>query len=109
MFRDRVEAGRLLGEALAKIGLKETVVVALPCGGVPAAAEVAAILGVPLDLILVRKITAPGHSELAVAAIGGPEGEEMVVNAFVAVGAWHGSFPQVTDNEVIALLGAAVT
>lgn len=82
---------------------------ALPCGGIPAAAEAAATLGAPLDLILVRKIAAPGHSGLAVAAIGGPEGEEMVVNAFAAVGAWCGSFPQVTDNEVIALLGAAVT
>lgn len=84
MFRDRVEAGRRLGDVLAKLGLKETVVLALPRGGVPVAAEVAAKLGAPLDLMLVRKIGAPGHAELAVAAIAGPDGDEMVVNEGVA-------------------------
>ena len=68
-FRDRAEAGRLLGEALAALGLKDPVVLALPRGGVPVGLEAARALHAPLDLVLVRKIGAPGQPELAVAAV----------------------------------------
>jgi putative phosphoribosyl transferase len=55
------------------------VVLALPRGGVPVAAEVAAALHAPLDLLLVRKIGAPGQPELAVAAVAeGPHGEVVI-------------------------------
>jgi len=69
MFSDRAEAGRRLAEALAPLGLREPVVLALPRGGVPVAAEIAARLGAPLDLILVRKLGVPGHEELAAGAV----------------------------------------
>jgi putative phosphoribosyl transferase len=69
-FANRAEAGRLLGRRLQAEHLQgPLVVVALPRGGVPVAAEVARCLGAPLDLLIVRKIGAPGQPELAVAAL----------------------------------------
>ncbi|TGQ31224.1 phosphoribosyltransferase family protein, partial [Mesorhizobium sp. M00.F.Ca.ET.216.01.1.1] len=69
MFRDRQEAGEKLGIELGKLQLRQPVVLALPRGGVPVAVEVAKALGAPLDLLIVRKVGAPGNPELAVAAI----------------------------------------
>lgn len=68
-FRDRAEAGRRLAEAVAALKLADPVVLALPRGGVPVAVPVAQALGAPLDVVLVRKIGAPGHSELAMGAV----------------------------------------
>jgi putative phosphoribosyl transferase len=69
MFADREEAGRLLGQAVAERHPVDTVVIALPRGGVPVAVQVARALNAPLDLLLVRKIGAPGQPELAVGAV----------------------------------------
>ena len=55
-------------------------VLALPRGGVPVAAEVAALLEAPLDLVLVRKIGAPGHEELAAGAVVDGAQPELVLN-----------------------------
>jgi putative phosphoribosyl transferase len=69
-FADRAEAGRALASRLLAMSLPGPVVVlALPRGGVPVAAEVARALRAPLDLLLVRKIGAPIQPELAVAAV----------------------------------------
>jgi len=69
-FRDRVEAGQRLAEALRRYaGQDDVLVLALPRGGVPVAAELADALGAPLDLMLVRKLGTPGHEELALGAI----------------------------------------
>ncbi len=80
-FRDRADAGRRLGAALAARDLEAPVVLALPRGGVPVAAEVARALQAPLDVILVRKLGAPGQPELAMGAIG--EGGVRVLNDVV--------------------------
>jgi len=73
-FRDRTEAGRNLAATLAKFKDQKVVVLALPRGGVPVAKEVAAALGTPLDLVLVRKIGVPGQAELAMGAVvDGPD------------------------------------
>ena len=69
IFRDRKDAGQKLAAALAGFKGQDCVVLALPRGGVPVAAEVAEALGAPLDLLLVRKIGAPHQPELAVGAI----------------------------------------
>ena len=85
MFRDRVDAGRHLAElvlavpALAQDGV---VVLGLPRGGVPVAAEVARALGAPLDVLVVRKLGVPFQPELAMGAIG--EGDVRVENETVA-------------------------
>jgi putative phosphoribosyl transferase len=69
MFRDRTDAGRRLASVLSPYRGEDTLVLALPRGGVPVAAEVAMALDAPLDLVLVRKIGVPGHSELAAGAV----------------------------------------
>jgi len=81
MFADRTEAGKALADRLAEMDLADPVVFALPRGGVPVALPVAARLGAPLDLLLVRKLGAPGQPELAVGAV--VEGAEPVTNAAV--------------------------
>jgi len=68
-FKNRADAGRKLATALAKYKDQQPVILALPRGGVPVAAEVAAVLHAPLDLILVRKIGVPFEPELAMGAI----------------------------------------
>jgi predicted phosphoribosyltransferase len=70
IFSDRREAGRLLGARLRERGgIGRGLVLALPRGGVPVAAEVAAALDLPLDLLLVRKLGVPGQEELAMGAV----------------------------------------
>ena len=86
-FRNRTEAGRLLGRQLQAIQIPDPVVLALPRGGVPVAAEVARALQAPLDLLLVRKIGAPHQPELAVAALA--EESDLVTDA--ASMAWNGA------------------
>jgi predicted phosphoribosyltransferase len=69
-FRDRREAGRLLAARLSAYANRpDVVVLALPRGGVPVAAEVARALGAPLDVFVVRKLGVPGHEEFAFGAI----------------------------------------
>ena len=68
-FKDRTEAGKRLAAALKRYRDADSVVLALPRGGVPVAAEVAAALGAPLDLIIVRKIGVPFQPELAMGAV----------------------------------------
>ncbi len=68
-FKDRRDAGRKLAIALAGYKTREPVILALPRGGVPVAAEVAAFLDAPIDLVLVRKIGVPMQPELAMGAV----------------------------------------
>jgi putative phosphoribosyl transferase len=71
IFKNRMEAGKLLGKKLAaeKFGGGNTVVIGLLRGGIPVAYEIAAILKSPLDVALVRKIGAPNQEELAIGAV----------------------------------------
>jgi len=80
MFRDRAEAGRLLAARLQKMRDDAPVVLALPRGGVPVAAEIARSLHAPLGVLLVRKIGAPTQPELAVAAIADGDNPRLVIN-----------------------------
>jgi predicted phosphoribosyltransferase len=80
MFRDRTEAGEALADALEGLALIDPVVLALPRGGVPVAVPVANRLKAPLDLLLVRKIGAPHHEELAVGAVVDGPAHEAVFN-----------------------------
>ncbi len=70
LFDDRRDAGRRLGERLARYeGRPDVLVLALPRGGVPVGFEVAAALGAALDVFLVRKLGLPGNEEYAMGAI----------------------------------------
>jgi putative phosphoribosyl transferase len=77
-FIDRFEAGRLLAAELAHLRGQHPVVLALPRGGVPIGFEVARALQAPLDLVLVRKIGAPGQPELAIGAVAEGDPPELV-------------------------------
>jgi predicted phosphoribosyltransferase len=69
-FLNRRHAGHLLAQKLARYRHEPSgIVVALPRGGVPVGHEVAAMLGLPLDILLVRKLGLPGHEEFAMGAI----------------------------------------
>ena len=68
-FRDRRDAGQQLAIRLASYRPEHPVILALPRGGVPVAAEVAKALEAPLDLILVRKLGVPWQPELAMGAV----------------------------------------
>jgi putative phosphoribosyl transferase len=68
-FKDRHDAGCRLAELLEPYRIEQPVVVGLPRGGVPVAAEVARALGAPLDVAVVRKIGAPQNSEYAIGAV----------------------------------------
>lgn len=89
VFSDREEAGRELGRHLSAFALTDPVVLALPRGGVPIGAEVARALHAPLDLLMVRKIGAPWHPELAVAAVVDGASPQLVIDdeTFAASGA----------------------
>lgn len=75
MFADRVDAGQRLGVRLREtLGRSpDRLVLGLPRGGVPVAAEVATALDAELDVLVVRKLGTPGHPEVAIGAVG-PDG-----------------------------------
>jgi putative phosphoribosyl transferase len=85
VFPNRCVAGRELAARLAGENLHNPIVLALPRGGVPVGYEVAHALGIPLDVLVVRKVGAPHQPELAIGAVG------------------HGA--TVLDEETIALIG----
>jgi predicted phosphoribosyltransferase len=101
-FSNRVEAGRKLAKALAAYKGQKPVILALPRGGVPVAAEIAAALDAPLDLVLVRKIGVPFQPELAMGAVvDGPS--PMVVrneNVIQMAGIEEADFNKVKDREL---------
>ncbi|HEY7295606.1 MAG TPA: phosphoribosyltransferase [Dehalococcoidia bacterium] len=86
LFHDRADAGRLLAQRLSHYRGADTIVLALPRGGVEVGYEVAQALAAPLDVIVARKLGAPGRRELGIGAIA-PGGV------------------RVLDEETIALLG----
>ncbi len=90
-FQNRSDAGRRLAQVLQRYRRQRPVVLALPRGGVPVAAEVSAALDAPLDLVIARKIGVPQQPELAMGAVAQ---------------AAEGAEPAVVRNEdVIALIG----
>ncbi len=89
MFLDRADAGRRLAAKLAGFSTaSRPLLLALPRGGVPVGAEVAAALGLPFDVLVVRKLGVPGHEEYAMGAIAGGV--------------------MVLDHEVVARLGVSL-
>ena len=101
-FEDRIEAGRRLGEELRARGIPPEsatgLVLGIPRGGVLTAAEVAKVLGLPLDVALARKVGAPANPELAVGAVG-PDGRATIDEGVARrVGADDRSRAEVADR-----------
>ena len=104
-FKDRVDAGRRLAQALRKFRGQEVVVLALPRGGVPVAAEIASVLHAPLDLILVRKIGVPTQPELAMGAVVDGTNPHVVRNEDVIrfTGVSEQEFAAIRDRELVEI------
>jgi putative phosphoribosyl transferase len=94
-FRDRSDAGQQLAGRLMEFDLVDPVVLGLPRGGVPVAAEIGSRLGAPLDVFVARKIGAPGHQELGVGAVA--EGYDGLV---VSETAWRLGLDQAQLGEL---------
>lgn len=103
-FRDRAEAGRELAAVLVeRFAGEQVVVLGLPRGGVPVAAEIAAALHAPLDVFVVRKLGAPGQAELAMGAVA--SGGVRVLNDGVVrhLGVPPAALEEVTRKELAEL------
>ncbi|HET7414697.1 MAG TPA: phosphoribosyltransferase family protein [Arthrobacter sp.] len=116
-FRDRQEAGRELAEQLKRVLSSGTarpndrpLVLALPRGGLPVAAEVAEELDADLDVLVVRKVGVPAHPELAMGALAMLSGSietvrnEMVLSQLPGAGEPGAAFDTVADKEREELL-----
>jgi putative phosphoribosyl transferase len=105
-FKDRTEAGRKLAQALAGYRDQRPVLLALPRGGVPIAAEIAAAFQAPLDLVLVRKVGVPFQPELAMGAIADGGTPIVVRNEDVirAAGISETDFKAVCNNELAEIV-----
>ncbi len=101
LFQNRIDAGQRLAKALLKYRGRDPVVLALPRGGVPVAAQVAASLDAPLDLILVRKIGLPVQPELAMGAVVDGDHPTIIRNIDVIelAGVSEQTFDQVCKEE----------
>jgi predicted phosphoribosyltransferase len=101
-FRNRLDAGRRLAKALAHYRDQHPIVLALPRGGVPVAAEVASALDAPLDLALVRKIGVPFQPELAMGAVVDGPDPLVVRNEDVIrlTGTSEAEFAEIRDREL---------
>jgi putative phosphoribosyl transferase len=102
-FRDRRDAGCRLGERLAPLRAEHPIVLGLPRGGVPVAAEIARALDAPLDVLVVRKLGCPWQPELGVGAIG--EGGVRVLNEDLVarLGLGDDELAAVADREAAEL------
>lgn len=100
-FRDRRDAGHRLADKLRHLKAERPVVLALPRGGVPVAAEVSKALGAPLDLLIVRKLGAPAQPELAMGAVADAEPPIVVRNEPIIqmLGVSEPAFQQVLARE----------
>jgi putative phosphoribosyl transferase len=68
-YRNRMAAGQLLAERVMRYQASQALVLAMPRGGIPVGFEIAKALGVPLDVLVARRLWAPGQPELAIGAV----------------------------------------
>ena len=101
-FTDRVEAGRELAGSLAHLG-SDVLVLGLPRGGVPVAAQVAESLGAPLDVYVGRKLGVPGHEELAMGAIASGGVRVLDVRRAQTLGVSERDIEEVARRELVEL------
>ena len=102
-FQDREHAGRLLAAKLEAFRSERPIVLGLTSGGIPVAFEVARLLEAPLETVVVRKLGAPGRSELTLGAIA--EGGETFVNPLILreAGLPEESAARLAEDEVAEL------
>ncbi len=102
LFRNRADAGQRLAACLSAYKGPDTVIYALPRGGVAVAAEMARALHAPLELLLVRKVGTPWHPELALGAVV-DGGKPIIVrneDVVAATGTSEAEFQEVCQEEL---------
>ena len=104
-FTDRADAGRQLAAELVARDHPHPIVLALPRGGVPVAAPIAAALQAPLDLVMARKIGVPGHEEVAAGAVVNGDDPHIVVNPRVlaAAGLSEQQVHHLAERELVTI------
>ncbi len=104
-FATRADAGQQLAAVLATRNYLDPVVLALPRGGVPVAASIAAALHAPLDLVMARKIGVPGHEEVAAGAVVNGDDPHLVVNPSVlaAAGLSEAKVRTLAERELVTI------
>lgn len=110
-FHNRTHAGKLLAQKLANISLdkQNTIVIALPRGGVPIAHEIAKTLKLPLDIILVKKIGAPSYPELAIGSVSEDDEEFYNHELLEELGYKHSDIDPIKERALIKLQEIATT
>lgn len=99
-FRNRRSAGSILAQDLAEYSFRSDVVVlGLPRGGVPVADEVAAAIGAPLDVFVVRKLGAPHHEEFAIGALASDDVCVLDQRAIAELGITKAQLEDVIERE----------
>jgi putative phosphoribosyl transferase len=96
LFNDRVEAGKKLAKALEPFRGSDVVILGIPRGGVVVANEVAETLGAPLDVVVTRKIEAPGEPEYALGAV--TQDGEVIMDRQAAESL--GASPEYLDDQI---------
>jgi predicted phosphoribosyltransferase/dienelactone hydrolase len=99
-YPDRVDAGRTLGACLEQYKGRDVLVLGIPRGGVPVAAEVARALGADLDVIVARKLGAPGQPELAIGAVTSNGGRFLNQEVIEGIGVTDEYLQEVTAAEI---------
>jgi putative phosphoribosyl transferase len=102
-FADRRDAGRRLAERLLTMAEEGPVVIGLPRGGVPVAAEVATALGAPLEILAVRKLGAPHNPEYGIGAIAEDGARVFDLEALAALGIDAGALETIVARETAEL------
>lgn len=100
VFEDRVDAGKRLAQALEEYRGRDLVVLGVPRGGVVVADEVARALGAPLDIVVARKLPAPGNPELAIGAVAADGADVIDPMASLYPGVTPGYIERVKAEEM---------
>lgn len=103
LFRNRIEAGRRLAEKLEHLRGEDPIVVALPRGGVPIGYEIATALSAPLDVLVARKLGAPGHAELGIGAIADGGASYLDARTISTLGVTREQIERITQSEIAEL------
>jgi predicted phosphoribosyltransferase len=99
-YLDRAQAGRILAQSLLQYKGQDALVLGIPRGGVPVAAEVAEALGADLDVIVARKLGAPDQPELAIGAVTSNGGRFLNNELIEAIGIGRDYLENVTAAEM---------
>lgn len=105
LFADRRDAGQQLARAVRELDLPDPVILALPRGGVPIGFQLARTLAAPLDILLVRKIGAPGHEEYGIGAVVDGAAPQILVDESAAriVGADKAYIDRVVAQQLVEI------